>query len=146
MIFSKISQIKENATPIGQEQYYWNNLVVHRSCHSKDDGSFNICKFQLLEATWILACNFNFVESLSDKLGGAPTLGIKQWEQEAWDRLILKLHFGWIQENQQKEVYLGLPLWCSKHDCPKDRSCLHQSRYDKFGSQGWNLAHSPKPF
>ncbi len=31
------------------------------------------------------------MESLSDKLGGAPTLGIKQWEQEAWDKLILKL-------------------------------------------------------
>ncbi len=91
MIFSKISQIKENATPIGQEQYYWKNLVVHRSCHCKDDGSFNICKFQLLEATWILAGDFNFAESLSDKLRGAPTLGIKWREQEAWDRLILKL-------------------------------------------------------
>jgi hypothetical protein len=31
------------------------------------------------------------VKSLSDKLEGAPTLGIKWWEQEAWDRLILKL-------------------------------------------------------
>jgi hypothetical protein len=31
------------------------------------------------------------VESLSDKLRGAPTLGIKRREQEAWDRLILKL-------------------------------------------------------
>jgi hypothetical protein len=120
LIFNKISQIKENATPIGQEQYYWKFLVVHRSSHSRDDGSFNICKIQLLEATWILAGDFNFVESLSDKLGGAPTLGIKRREQEAWDKLILKLQ---VQDSFTLDEFKKInkrKYTCDKHDCLKD--------------------------
>jgi exonuclease III len=118
LIFSKISQIKENATPIGQEQYYGKNIVVHRSSHSKD-GSFNICTFQLLEATWILAGDFNFVESLSDKLGGAPTLGIKRQEQEAWDRLILKLQAqNSFTLDEFKKINKRKYTWDNRHDAP----------------------------
>jgi hypothetical protein len=68
---------------------------------------------------WILAGDFNFVESLSDKLRGAPTLGIKWREQEAWDRLVLKLQ---VQDSftldEFKKIMKRKYTWDNHRDVP----------------------------
>jgi hypothetical protein len=59
------------------------------------------------------------VESLSDKLGGAPTLGVKRREQEAWDKLILKLQ---VQDSFTLDEFQKINkrkyTWDNRRDAP----------------------------
>jgi hypothetical protein len=53
------------------------NIYDYNAIGPKIKLWIQICKFQLPKASWILAYNFNFVQSLSDKLIRTPIIGIK---------------------------------------------------------------------
>ena len=43
------------------------------------------------EATWVLACDFNNIESVADKQGGSTKTSIGPRELETWNRMLLRL-------------------------------------------------------
>jgi hypothetical protein len=51
----------------------------------------HIAQTQLPETNWILACNFNNIESLNDKQGGSNKTSISIRELEAWNKMLVRL-------------------------------------------------------
>ncbi len=54
------------------------NIYDYNAIGPRAKWWIEICKFKLPKVSWILAYDFNFVKSLSNKLRGAPIIGIKQ--------------------------------------------------------------------
>ena len=46
---------------------------------------------QLPDANWILGGDFNVVNRLEDRMGGLPTIGMRQMELLAWNNMLI--HF-----------------------------------------------------
>ena len=51
----------------------------------------HLAQTQLPDAQWVLAGDFNNIESVTDKQGGSAKTSISNRELEAWNRLLLKL-------------------------------------------------------
>lgn len=51
----------------------------------------HLAQVPLPEALWVLAGDFNNIESAADKQGGSNKTSISQRELEAWNRMLLRL-------------------------------------------------------
>lgn len=51
----------------------------------------HLAQVQLPDAQWVLAGDFNNIESIADKQGGSPRTSISNRELEAWNKLLIKL-------------------------------------------------------
>ena len=88
----------------------------------------HLAKTQLPEAQWVLAGDFNNIESITDKQGGSTKTSISNRELEAWNRLLLKLgvrdsyHMGTYHRKNNKAF-----TWSN---CHKDDTMI-QTRIDR---------------
>jgi exonuclease III len=89
----------------------------------------HLAQKQLPEAQWVLAGDFNNIESANDKQGGSEKTSISIRELEAWNRLLLKLgvqdafHVGAFRRKNQKAF-----TWSNFHN---DETMI-QTRIDRF--------------
>lgn len=83
----------------------------------------------LPEANWVLAGDFNNIESIADKLGGSTKTSISHRELEAWNKLLIRLgvrdayHIGSFHRKNQKAF-----TWSNTH---QDNTMI-QTRIDRI--------------
>ena len=89
----------------------------------------HISQIQLPEAQWVLAGDFNNIESINDKQGGSTKTSISNRELEAWNKLLIKLgvrdtyHMGTYHRKNQKAF-----TWSNCHD----DATMIQTRIDRI--------------
>ena len=89
----------------------------------------HLTQTQLPEAQWVLAGDFNNIESINDKQGGSTKTNISNKELEAWNKLLLKLgvrdtfHMGTYHRKNQKAY-----TWSNYHE---DETMI-QTRIDRI--------------
>ena len=77
----------------------------------------HLAQTQLPEAQWVLAGDFNNIESAQDKQGGSKKTSISNRELEAWNKLLIKLgvrdayHIGTYHRKNSKAF-----TWSNFHD------------------------------
>lgn len=89
----------------------------------------HLAHVQLPEAQWVLAGDFNNIESTNDKQGGSAKISINNRELEAWNKLLLRLevrdayHAGTLQRKNNRTF-----TWLNFHT---DETMI-QTRIDMF--------------
>lgn len=89
----------------------------------------HLAQTQLPDAQWVLAGDFNNIESIADKQGGSSKTSISNRELEAWNKLLLKLgvrdtfHMGSYHRKNQKAF-----TWSNFHD----DDTMIQTRIDRI--------------
>lgn len=89
----------------------------------------HLAQTQLPEAQWILAGDFNNIESINNKQGGSTKTSINNRELDAWNKLLIKLgvrdafHLGTFQRKNSKAF-----TWSNVH---KDDTMI-QTRIDRI--------------
>jgi hypothetical protein len=68
-------------------------LCIYGYSHTGPRSSLwqRIAEYSLPEAQWLVGGDFNFTESIKDKIGGRPTTSRGAREVDAWTNLIVKL-------------------------------------------------------
>lgn len=89
----------------------------------------HLAQTQLPDAQWILAGDFNNIESIKDKQGGSTKTRISTRELDAWNKLLIRLgvrdafHIGTFKRKNSKAY-----TWSNVH---KDNSMI-QTRIDRI--------------